>query len=115
MSGSRGYRDTATIEQDSSAGGTAVPDYSGAALLSGWPCSIKTISGDSSYRGRMLEAQVSYVVEGQYYSGITPTMRLNVTGGIHTGKILNIGAIRPVEGNGRARKIELYCEERAGR
>ena len=115
MSGSRGYRDTATIEQDSSAGGSAVPDYSGAALISGWPCSVKTISGDSSYRGRMLEAQVNHVIEGQYISGITPTMRLTMTGGIHAGKIFHIGSSRIVEGNGRARKIELYCEERAGR
>jgi hypothetical protein len=109
------YRDTATIQQDSSAPGTAVPDYSGTALLSGWPCKVVTISGDSSYRGRMLEAQVNYVVEAQYFAGITPTMRLLMTGGIHVGKLLNIGSIRVIEGNGKARKIELYCEERAGR
>jgi hypothetical protein len=113
MSGA--YRDTATIQQDSSLGGTATPDYSGAALLTGWPCKVTTVSGDSSYRGRMLEAQVNYVVEGQYYAGITPTMRLSMTGGIHSGKVFNIATIRTIEGNGKARKLELYCEGLAGR
>lgn len=109
------YRDTVTIQQDSSTGGTAEPDYSGAALMSGVPCEIRTIGGDSTYRGRMLEARTTHVVEMQYLSGVTPTMRLSATGGIHSGRVMNIASVRVVERNGRARKLELYCEELAGR
>ena len=109
------YRDTVTIQQDSSAGGTAEPDYSGAALIDGVPCKITTIGGDTTYRGRMLEARTSHVVEMQYYAGITPTMRLYVTGGIHVGSYLNITSVRVVDRSGKARKLELYCDEKEGR
>ena len=109
------YRDTVTIEQDSSANGTAEPDYTGAPLMSAVPCEIRTIGGDTSYRGRMLEARTTHVVECQWIDGVTPTMRLNVTGGIHAGHVLNISSTRIIEGRGRARKLELYCEERPGR
>jgi hypothetical protein len=109
------YRDTVTIQQDSSANGSAEPNYSGTAFMESVPCKIQTIGGDTSYRGRMLEARTSHVVELQHISGVTPTMRLYVTGGIHNGSYLNIGSIRVVEGHGRARKLELYCEARPGR
>jgi hypothetical protein len=115
MSGSKGYRDTVTIRPDSSAGGTGEPDYSGSATITGMPCKITTIGGDTTYRGRMLEARTSHVVEMQYIAGVTHTARLEVTGGIHVGKNLNISSVRIVEGNSRARKLELYCDERAGR
>lgn len=107
------YRDTVTIQQDSST--TNVPDYTGAALMSSVPCKITCIGGDSTYRGRMLEASLSHVVEMQYVSGVTPTMRLSVTGGIHSGSILNISSVRVVENKGRARKLEIYAAEQVGR
>lgn len=107
------YRDTVTIQQDSST--TNVPDYTGAALISSVPCKITCIGGDSTYRGRMLEASLSHVVEMQYMSGVTPTMRLSVTGGVHSGATLNISSVRVVENKGRARKLEIYATEQAGR
>lgn len=110
-----GYRDTVTIERDSSPGGTEVPDYSGNPLIAGMPCRIQTISGDSTYRGRMLEAHTSHVVEMQWLDDVTPTCRLSVTGGIHAGALLNIVSTRPLEGGGRARKLEIYCTEQVGR
>lgn len=109
------YRDTVTIQQDSSAGGTGEPDYSGAALMAGVPCKITSIGGDSTYRGRMLEGRQTHVVEMQYVAGVTDTMRLSVTGGIFVGRYLNISEVRIIEKNGRARKLELYCGERVGR
>lgn len=109
------YRDTVTIQQDSSAAGSPVPDYSGAALMSAVPCKIQEIGGDSTYRGRMLEASVSHVVELQWMSGVTPTMRLYVTGGVHAGAYLNITSVRVVENKGRARKLEIYASQQVGR
>ena len=109
------YRDTVTIRPDSSAGGTAEPNYSGAATIIDVPCKITTIGGDTTYRGRMLEARTSHVVEMQYLSGVTHTARLEVTGGINSGKNLNITSVRIREDRGRARKLELYCDERPGR
>jgi hypothetical protein len=109
------YRDTVTIRQDSSPAGSPVPDYSGEPFMTGVPCKITTIGGDSTYRGRMLEASVSHVVEMQYITGITPTMQLGVTGGIHTGADLNITSPRIVEAKGRARKLEIYVTQQAGR
>lgn len=113
MSGANGYRDTVTIQQDSST--TNVPDYTGAALMSSVPCKIQSIGGDSTYRGRMLEASVSHVIELQWLSGVTPTMRLSVTGGVHSGAVLNISSVRVVETRGRARKLEIYATQQAGR
>jgi hypothetical protein len=104
-----------TIERDKSANGTAEPDYSGEPFMAGLPCRITTIGGDTTYRGRMLEARTTHVVECQWIDGVTPTMRLNVTGGIHAGAILNITSRRVVEKPGTARKLEMYCEERPGR
>ena len=109
------FRDRATIEQDSSAGDTAVPDYSGTPFLVDYPCRITTIGGDETYRGRMLEAHLTHVVEGHYYEGITPSMRLNVTGGRHTGNYLNIVYTKLVEQPGLPPMWELQCRENVGR
>ena len=109
MSGNRGYRDTVTIQQNSAADGAATPDYTGAAFMSAVPCQITSRGGNESYRGRVLEAHLTHIVESQWIDGVLPSMRLYVTGGIHTGRYLNIAYAQPVEGNGRARKLELQC------
>lgn len=109
----RNFRDSITIQQDSSAAGNPVPDYSGTALYTGVPCDVSTIGGDERYRGRQLEAHVTHVVRLQSISGITPKMRVLVTGGFCLGSLLNIEAVRPMDYDGRAPKLELHCKELA--
>lgn len=106
------FRDMVNVQQDSSAAGNPVEDFSGTALYESVPCDIRVISGDETYRGRQLEAHISAVVEMQYLENITPKMRLSVTGGIMNGRTLNIVEVRPVDlDRGRAPKLELYCRE----
>lgn len=105
----RGYRDTVTIQNMTAAGGDAVPEYD-SNLMAGVPCKIFTRGGDETYKGRILEAHLTHVVEMQWIDGIKPGQRLYVTGGIHVGRYLNVQYVRPLEGNGRARKAELQCQ-----
>lgn len=107
------FRDLVNVQQDSSAAGNPVPDYSGSALYSDVACDITTVAGDETYRGRQLEAHVSHVVLMQYMPSVTPKMRLLVTGGILSGSVLNIVSVRPKDYDGRAPKLELYCKELA--
>lgn len=109
------YRDRITIQTDTSDAGESVPEYGVTNLATGVPCKIQTIGGDSTYRGRMLEASVSHVVEMQWITGVTPTMRLLVTAGVHNGAALNITSSRVIENRGRARKLEIYATQQAGR
>lgn len=104
-----GYRDTVTIQQNSAADGSATADYSGSAFMSAVPCRIVSRGGNESYRGRVLESHLTHIVEAQWVAGVLPSMRLYVTGGIHSGRYLNIAYVQPVEGNGRTRKMELQC------
>jgi len=103
------YRDTVTIQQNSAADGSPVPDYSGAAFMSSVPCRITSRGGNESYRGRVLDASLTHIVEMQFIADVLPSMRLYVTGGVHAGRYLNIAYVQPVEMNGRARKLELQC------
>lgn len=106
---SRAYRDTVTIQQDSRTDNAPTPDYSGSSFLTGYPCMVTARGGNESYRGRVLEPHIDYIVEGQWLDGVLPSMRLLVTGGIHTGRYLNIAYAIPIEGGGRARKLEMQC------
>ena len=103
-----GYRDTVTIQSMTATGGDVVPAY-GSDFMIGVPCKIFTRGGDETYKGRVLESHLTHVVEMQWLDGIEPNMRLLVTGGIHAGKYFNVQYVRPLEGNGRARKAELQC------
>lgn len=109
------YRDRITIQADTSSTSEEVPEYGSTDLATGIPCKIQTIGGDSSYRGRMLEAGVSHVVEMHWITGVTPTMRLLVTAGVHNGAALNIVSSRVIENRGRARKLEIYASQQVGR
>lgn len=90
------------------ADGTEVPAFN-TTFVSGVPCSIFTRGGSETYRGRMLEAHLTHVVEMQWIDGLNPQMQLQVTGGISSGRTLNVQYVIPIEGNGRARKAELQC------
>lgn len=103
-------RDTVTIQQDSSAAGDPVPNYSGTALATGIPCMITNVRGQETYRGRQLEALVDFVVEMRHRSDITHTMRLSVTGGLWNGSTLNVEAVQPVQlTRGRPPMLLLMC------
>ena len=105
------YRDQVDIQQDSSAAGAPVPVYTGGAKYAKVPCDIVTVSGDETFRGKQLEAHLSHVVEMQYMPDVDATMRLSVTGGTLTGRTLEIVQVRPLDFNGRMRKLQLYCLE----
>ena len=98
----RGYRDTVTIQSMTATGSDATPVY-GSNLIT-WHA-----GGDETYKGRILEAHLTHVVEMQWIDGLEPNQRLYVTGGIHAGRYLNVQYVRPLEGGGRARKAELQC------
>jgi len=104
----RAYRDTVTIQTQDAADGTAVPSF-GTNFMTGVPCQVNSRGGNETYRGRMLEAHLTHIVEMNYLDGVLPSMRLYVTGGVHAGRYLNIAYAQPVEGNGRCRKLELQC------
>lgn len=105
--------DRADIQQDSRTGDNPQPVYTGTPFKTGVPCNIITTSGDETFRGRQLEATVSHVVEMRWFPGITPTMRLSVTGGIYKDRILNIKAVKPVRKDSAPPMQWLYCEELA--
>jgi len=106
------FPDRATIQQDSSLDGSPVEDFSGTALKSSIPGRLVDVSGDETYRGRQLEAHVSHVFECRYFSGVLPTMRLLMVGGIHGGKYLNIAYVKVVREQGKIPMQWLYCREK---
>lgn len=106
------FRDLIEIQQDSSAAGSAQPDYSGAPKYRSVPCKITPIAGSETWRGRQLEAHRSHVIECQYLDGVGPTMRAKVLSGLFRGLYLNFSDVRPLEmQGGRARKLEMLCTE----
>lgn len=109
MSGRQGYRDVVDIKSNTAADGSPTPDYSGTAFVASVPCKITARGGNEQYRGRTLEASITHAVEMQYIDGVLASMRLDVVGGVHTGRKLNVIYAIPVEGVGRARKLELHC------
>ena len=106
---SRAYRDTVTIQQNNAADGSPTPDFSGSAFMAAVPCCVTSRGGNEQYRGRMLEAHLTHIVEMNWLDSVLPSMRLYVTAGIHAGRYLNIVYAQPIEGNGRNRKLELQC------
>lgn len=105
------YRDLVDIQRDVSADGNPIPDHS-ANLYRMVPCQITTTAGDETFRGRQLEARTSHVVECHYLPNITPAMRCVVRGGLHTGRNLNITAVKVLDQTrGQVAKLWLYCDE----
>lgn len=102
-------RERANIERDVGDDGDQQPTYE--TWFRDVPCSIATVSGDETYRGRQLEANLTHVVELQRLPGIAATMRLNVTGGTFEGRKLNIVYVRDMTGEGTPMRMQLYCRE----
>ena len=106
------FRDIVDIEQPSETDSDPVPAYSGTDKLSAVPCHITMTGASETWKGRGIEPSANYVVEAQYYAGVTPRMRLRVKHGIYQGRILNVLAVMPIDmDKGRARKLQLDCRE----
>ncbi len=105
-------RDRVTIQRDSSNPDSPEPDYTGAPLVTDWPCEIAAVKGYERWRGRQIEAHIDYVVTGRKLPGVKSSMRGTVTYGDFTGRILNIESERIVRGTQGIRH-ELDCTELA--
>lgn len=105
-------RELCDIWQEDGDTNTPQPTY-GTIFMRDVPCQISSVSGDESFRGRQLEAGVSYVVECHRLTGITPDMRLEVTGGAYSGRYLNIAHVRDMTAEGVPWRMQLYCRELA--
>lgn len=102
-------REVATIERDEADDGDQQPDYQ--TWKQGVPCSIATVSGDETYRGRQLEAHLTHVVELHRIPGLEANMRLRVTGGHFAGRYLNIAYVRDLIEDATPVRTQLYCRE----
>lgn len=107
------FRDMADIQQDSSTDDNPAEDFTGAPLYEGVPCDITAVSGGESFRGRAIEEDIDYIVELHALPNVVSKMSLNITGGIHAGKVLNINATKYMDAtDGRLPKLELDCVHR---
>lgn len=104
------FNDRVIIQADGSTDDNPAQEFGNSAASI--PCTIVTVSGDETYRGRQLEAHLTHVVEMRFRTGIIPEMRLVVAGGIYSGDTLNIVSARPVR-RSNVPYLELYCRELA--
>lgn len=104
------FNDRVNIEDDVATGDNNAEVFGDS--VTGIPCTIVTVSGDETYRGRQLEPHISHVVEMRFRSGISAAMRLVAAGGIYNGRTLNIVSVRPVR-RSNVPYLELYCRELA--
>jgi len=107
------YDHRITWQRDASADGVQDPDYS-TIVVRDMPCKVKQITGDESYRNTQLESHIDYVVEMHYTASVTlkPTDRGVVTGGIFSGKTINVKWVK-THGitDGRPPISEAFCRE----
>ena len=107
------YRDYVDAYADVSAAGEAVPDYSGDPFYQAIPCSIVTVSGDETYRGRQLEAHITHVIETRYLPDIVATTRLIARGRL-SGRVFNVDSVREIDQTkGRPQALLIKCVELA--
>ena len=105
------FRDRVRIEQDSSADGSPIENFSGTPFKTSVSANIVDVNGDETYRGRQIEARMSHVVEMRYFAGVTTKMRLSVIGGVYKDRTFNIDAVKIVRKDGRVPMQWLYCSE----
>lgn len=106
------FPDKADIQLDSSADGNPKEDFTGAPFKRAIPGRLISTSGDETYRGRQLEAHISYVYECRYVAGVLPNMRLKMVGGIFADLLLNIAYVKVVREQGKIPRLWLYCREK---
>lgn len=98
------YRHTVHWQYDSSAAGTDDPSYT--TYLRNWPCRITPVSGGETYRGRQIEATATHLIEGRWFEGYSPTMRLYDE---VNSRYLNIQRI--FDRDGTRQNIEVHATE----
>lgn len=107
------FPDRAELQQNIAPDGQPTPDYSGTPFKTNVPGRLINTSGDETFRGRQLEANVSHVYECRYFAGVTPTMRLKLTAGLFKNRIVNVEYVKVIREQGTPPKQWLYCTELA--
>ncbi len=106
------FRDRVRIDKNTSADHDPEEDFSGAAFLSSWPCRILPMAGREEFQGRLMDPEVTHVVEGWHVPGVLPTMRAVVIAGMSLNAKLNIKYVLPIEqADGKPRLTQLHCVE----
>lgn len=102
-------RELVDIELDASNDAEQDPKYR-KTFMRDVPCSIATVGGDETFRGRQIEAGLSHIVELQRVPGVKPDMRLKVTGGSYEGQYLNVVYVKDMTAEGTPQRLQLYCQ-----
>lgn len=109
--GVRKALDRVSIQSDTGSAGDEQPTFTTG--KSGVPCSIESVRGQESWRGRQLEGTADYVVEFRTRrTDVTPQVRFSVTGGIFDGKTLNVSYVQDIQPSVRRKSYTLaFCTE----
>jgi hypothetical protein len=106
------FRDRVRIDQNTSSDHDPEEDFSGTPFCQSWPCRIVSMAGAEEFQGRLMDAEVTHVVEGWYLSGVLPTMRAVVTAGIPLGATLHVKYVKQIDqADGKPRLMQLHCTE----
>jgi head-tail adaptor len=96
-------RNTAAIEQNTptrDAGGGEVAAWS--SYCASWPCELVQVRGGETLRGRVVHAAAEYVAIGRFVAGVTPRMRVTLSG-----RTFEVLAAHDVESRGRELRLDL--------
>lgn len=112
------WRHRATFQQhDGTQDSHGIPTYNTAgdwdAVLSDWPCQMKTTNGDERLRGGQVTSETTHVLYGDYasMSSITTDMRAVVTSSTTgTTATYQIISVLDLDGEGRELRVELKKE-----
>lgn len=103
------YRFRGTLQTDTSTDDNPAESFT--TTVADMPLNVVPIGGQETYRGRQLEANVDYVIETPYRSGVDPKQRIKMTSGIYNGQLLNIERVHRLHQDGSRPTLELYCTE----
>lgn len=107
------HRDRITIQTNASTADNPAQTWTGT-LVTNWPCTIKSVGGGEQIRGRQIEPHITWVVEAHWggdIKDVTQAMRILVTAGEYTNRILNIEKILPVSRVGKPHIMSMDCTE----
>jgi hypothetical protein len=104
-------RDRVTIKSNAAADHDPEEDFS-TTFISRWPCRIIPMAGNEEFQGRLMDPEVTHVVEGWYAAGVLPTMRLTVNAGIPLNATMAIKFVKHIDQtDGKPRLTQLHCTE----
>lgn len=107
------FPDRADIQQDSSTDDNPSEEFTGTEFKKNVPGRVIDTGGDETYRGRQIEASITHVYECRYFSGVLPTMRLVMVGGIYKDRVFDIKFVKVIREQGKIPQQWLYCSELA--